>query len=225
MWSEFPRLIFAESERVAKAASECLGALGAAIYHSQGATIPQRGKPDAKRPQRGGRKPGPGSGPSQRPGMQNGPTQLHAAILLEWATGILNGESPLPKRAVMSGTQYTLVMQALQHFVQCCPAELRSSAAFKVMKTIQALLDAPSTKSGHLLSYLEVLLDVAPHAHPTDTGMLLPDMIDVFLGWAVDPSSTQPCRCGPGSTICAGQMFKIRLCNCVVACAGHSCTR
>lgn len=194
LWSEVPKLLFVESERVAQAASKCVGALGAAIFHNQGASIPQRGKPENK--QRGGRKTGTGAVPPHRSGGQAASIQLHATVLLEWATGVLKGESGPHTRHAISDDQRTWVLQALQRFMQCCPAELQPTAALQVMKTIQALLDAPSTAARDLSAYLEVLSEAIRFMRAVDIGTLLPDMIDVFLGWAVDPTSTQPCRCG-----------------------------
>lgn len=196
LWGEIPKMLFMESERVAQAASICVGALGAAIYHSQGATIQQRGKSEGKRPQRGGRESAAGPGASHRSGGPAVSTQLHSTVLLEWAEGILKGQPCRHARYKVTDSQHPLVLRAIQQFMHCCPAELQPSAALQVTKTIQSLLDSPSTDASHLHAYLEVLLDAIQLMRADETGALLPDIIDVFLGWSVDPSSTQPCRCG-----------------------------
>eukprot|EP00892_Ulva_mutabilis_P006372 jgi/Ulvmu1/4106/UM019_0085.1 len=193
LWTQVPRLLFAESERVSQAAAICTGALGAAIYHSQGATAPQRSKPDSKRPQRG-RKSSSVGGQSHRSTGTSASIQLPPTILITWAEGLLKGQ-PCPQTGytVLDG-QRPLVLQALNHCLQNCPAELQPAVALHVMKAMQTLLDSAVTDTRHLPGYLELMHDAVRLAHAADVGKLLPDMIDVFLGWAVDPTSTQACR-------------------------------
>lgn len=192
LWNQVPKLLLTESERVAEAAATCIGVLGAAIYHSQGASIQQRSKSESTRSQRG-RKVSSGPSPSHRP---IGLTQLPSAILITWAEGLLRRQAHPEVAQGISDGQRALVLQALQTFLHSCPADLQPSAALHITKTIQALLDSAMTDTSHLDGYLELMLDAVRFMHDADIGKLLPDMLDLFLGWAVDPSSTQASRCG-----------------------------
>ena len=205
LWQVLPPLLCSNFPRISSAAADTLATLGAAIYVATGALVP----PAAPAADRGAAAPPRGRG-ARRKGRPDAAANAQTAAnwpdgdgepvpataVVTWAEGVLaGGPGPGPDGAPASEDERARVHTVLTGLVSEGVGAARPALAGHVLRSVQRLLEASATTAAQLPAYLEVLLAAVQAAPPVDTGRLLPDLVDVFLGWALDPACSQPARC------------------------------
>jgi hypothetical protein len=178
--------MFSGSQRVGVATAECLGAMGASILACDGATLPHPDNPERKKPQRDGR-----GAPAK--GSLRGPTYA-GLVLPTWAEALLSGTESIYTGAQLSEDQHKLVLRCVKAFLVHCGKEVLPLASMRVARMCQRLLDANQTEARHLQGYLELMKAASAGWNAHEVAQMLPDMLDVLLGWAVDPATPHACR-------------------------------
>jgi hypothetical protein len=197
LWQKIPRLLFSSSERVHRASCACLGALGAAIYSARRAVFVSDpgAKPVRKRAQRGARR-AVHSFSERDASAQTAPSTINITplILLEWAEGLLSGGKCAFTGESLTPDERIRVLQSVQAMTVIARPEVEAELSAHVMHFLQNLLDAEVTAICDLAEILNIMLATIVRCKPQAVGKLLPDIVDVFLGWALDPKCSQPLR-------------------------------
>ena len=192
MWKEVPKLLFVGSQRVGWAAAECTGAIGAAILSCQGATLPEeRQERDNKKSQRGGRRSA-ASAPVKR--QTDTSTSYPPFALIRWCESLLKGEECTYTGAVVSASERELVLRCMRAFLRHCGSELLPKASIHTVRALLKLLDSPHTHVSYVSAMLDLLREALAGCKPQEGAQVLPDLLDVLLGWAVDPAADQSTR-------------------------------
>lgn len=99
------------------------------------------------------------------------------------------------KPAAPSDAQRQLLL-VLTSMVQ--PEKVAPNAALAacVLRAMHRLLDSDTTTAAQLPALLDVMLAAMQAAAAAEAGKVLPDILDVFLGWALDAGCGQQSRCG-----------------------------
>jgi hypothetical protein len=190
MWNEVPKVLFLGSHRLGLAAAECIGAIGAAILSCQGASLSEeRQEPHKRKPQRGGRR-------STAPVNRIVEVQSYPPFaLVQWCEALLEGAECSYTNAVVSQTERELVLLCLRAFLRHCGNALVPRASIQVVRSLLKLLDSPKVRASHVSGLLEALREAVPGCVPQELAQVLPDLLDVLLGWAVDPATESSTRC------------------------------
>jgi hypothetical protein len=190
MWKEVPKLLFLGSQRLGLAATEFAGAVGAAILSCQGASLPgERQEPHNRKLQRGGRR-------SSAPVKRNTEVQSYPPfVLVQWCETLLAGAECSYTSGSVSQTERELVLLCFKAFLRHCGSELLPRASIQVVRSLLKLLDSANTEASYVIGLLDVLKEALPDCKPQELAQVLPDVLDVLLGWAVDPATEHSTRC------------------------------
>ena len=109
------------------------------------------------------------------------------------------------------------------------PAKAAPSAALAahILRAMQRLLDADTTTAAQLPAYLDIMLAAMQVSAAADAGPVLPDILDVFLGWALDSSCDQQSRWamtqapGAHSVTCCCARMHANVCLKLNTCGKH----
>jgi hypothetical protein len=168
----------------------------------------------ARRVPRSAGSPRPGRGGSPRSRADGTTEHVPAGAMLAWAIGVLTGGPCSHTNEVTSGHR-ELVLSAVCGMVAPDVGTVRTRLAVHVLHAFHRLMDAFATTAEQLPGYLETMHCVVEACNPSDVGRLLPDIVDVFLGWALDAECSQDSRCGwllPGVVCCGRHHPAVRLC-------------
>lgn len=103
--------------------------------------------------------------------------------------GIVRAGKPL------TAAQHELLLSAVTAFLSSVHTSLRAQAARHVLVMSQRLLDSDKTTAVQLGGYFDLMQAAVAACQPSLVGPLLPDALDLFLGWALDPSTSPAHRC------------------------------
>lgn len=191
MWKEVPKVLFMGSQRLGLAAAECAGAIGAAILSCQGASLPEeRQDKDNRKPHRGGRR-------SSTPVKRHTETSYPPFALLKWCESLLAGSECSYTGAAVSNAEREFVLSCLRAFLRHCGSELVPKASIHVIRSLLKLLDSSHTQASYVSGLLEVTREALSGCKTLELAQVLPDLLDVLLGWAVDPATEYSTRCAP----------------------------
>ena len=100
----------------------------------------------------------------------------------------------------MTSSERELILRCLMAFLRHCGAELLPKASMHTVHAVIKLLDSARTQACHVSLLLELLREALAGCKTQELGQVLPDLLDVLLGWAVDPTADQATRCAPQMT-------------------------
>lgn len=169
------------------------GAIGAAILSCQGASLPEeRQERDNRKPQRGGRR---SSAPVKR--QTEAAQSFPPFALLRWCQSLLGGSECSYTGTVLTPAEQELILQCLGAFLRHCGSDLLPRASMHVVRTILKLLDSAKTQASYVNGLLELLNQGLSGSIPQEIAQMVPDILDVLLGWAVDPTTQHSTRYEP----------------------------
>jgi hypothetical protein len=205
LWTQLKELLVSGPHRVAHAAAEGLGAVGATIAFAGGAVVtaaadaPPTPKPRTPPSQRGrGRGRNRGGRTSDSAGSARGGTPqrrqpdqaIAGSVLFDWATALLIQGGP------PAAEDRAKALKALASALQVASAQRRSEFAARMLRAVHQMVEHPATAVGHLPAYIALMQECVGAAKPQHVGALLPDVLDVFVAWALDPATPADVRYG-----------------------------
>lgn len=183
-----PKILFKGSQRLGTAAADCTGAIGAAVLSCEGAFLPEeRQDGNTRKSQRGGR-------PRFAPKRASDNPSYPALALVQWCESLLAGAECSYTGSVVTDAERDLIVRCLVTFLQHCGTEILPRASIEVVKSILKLLDSSATLASDVSRLLEALKEALSGCKAQDLAQVLPDLLDVLLGCAVDPAIDQTTR-------------------------------
>ena len=122
------------------------------------------------------------------------PRRLPPLAVLTWACALLTGKPCSHSGTPATAAERELLLIVLNGHVSADAGAAKARIAPPLLRALQRVLDADATNAAHLPGLLDAMHAAVEACTPGEAGAVLPDIVDVFLGWALDAECSQEAR-------------------------------